>query len=188
MPTSSRTGNWEFGFGPAVLCDRVSELAFPMIASNVQRADSGEPEFAPGEIREVGGIRIAFIGITSPIVSRSMPRAFGAGLRFLDALDVLPEMVATVRDRERPDIVVVLVSHYGFAQEVTRVQQLEIAGAPAEPDSEYMVPAAGEQSVRREGEEGRTLTSVMAIDSLRAYLATHRPVEMPVGCRSLVAV
>jgi 2',3'-cyclic-nucleotide 2'-phosphodiesterase (5'-nucleotidase family) len=46
-----------------------------------------------------------------------MPRAFGAGLRFLDALDVLPETIARVRDRERPDIVV-LVSHYGFAQEV----------------------------------------------------------------------
>ena len=46
-----------------------------------------------------------------------MPQSFGAGLRFLDALDVLPELIGTLRERERPDLVV-LVSHYGVAQEV----------------------------------------------------------------------
>lgn len=117
-------GNWEFGFGPAVLRDRVGDLAFPVIAGNVRRADTGAPEFAAAEIREVGGLRVAFLGITSPIVSRTMPRAFGAGLRFLDPLDVLPELVATTRDRERPDLVV-LVSHYGFAQEVTLARQVD---------------------------------------------------------------
>lgn len=110
-------GNWEFGFGPAVLRQRVRELAFPVIASNVVRADSGELEFAATEIREVGRLRVAFIGLTSPIVSRTMPRPFGEGLRFLDALDSLPEQIATIRDRERPNVVV-LLSHYGFAQEV----------------------------------------------------------------------
>lgn len=110
-------GNWEFGFGPAVLRERVAALDFPVIASNVIRADTGEPEFAATDVREVGGVRVAFVGITSPIVGRTMPRAFGAGLRFLDALDVLPETIARVREGERPDLVV-LVSHYGFAQEV----------------------------------------------------------------------
>lgn len=110
-------GNWEFGFGPAVLRERMAELSFPMIAANVRRADTGAPEFAATEIREVGGVRVAFVGITSPIVGRTMPQAFGAGLRFLDALDVLPEVIGTLRESERPDLVV-LVSHYGFAQEV----------------------------------------------------------------------
>ena len=57
-----------------------------------------------------------------------MPRAFGAGLRFADAEDVLPETVARLRDAERPDLVV-LVSHYGFAQEVEiarRVQGIDV--------------------------------------------------------------
>lgn len=110
-------GNWEFGFGPSALRERVAELSFPVIAANVRRADTGAPEFAATHIREVGGMRVAFVGITSPIVSRTMPQAFGAGLRFLDALDVLPELIATLRETERPDLVV-LVSHYGFAQEV----------------------------------------------------------------------
>lgn len=110
-------GNWEFGFGPEVLLARVRELGFPVIACNVQRAETGALEFAATDIREVGGLRVAFVGITSPIVSRTMPRTFGAGLRFLDAMEILPEIVAAVRDRERPDLVV-LVSHLGFPQEV----------------------------------------------------------------------
>ena len=111
-------GNWEFGYGPAVLRERISEMAFPLIAANVRRADSGEREFAPWVIREAGNVRAAFIGVTSPIVSRTMPQPFGAGLRFDDALEVLPEVIADVRERERPDIVV-LLSHYGFAQDAS---------------------------------------------------------------------
>jgi sulfur-oxidizing protein SoxB len=117
-------GNWEFGFGPDVLRERVGELAFPVIASNVHRAEGGEPEFAATEIKEVGGLRIAFVGITSPIVTRTMPRPFGAGLRFDDALDVLPGVIARVRDDVRPDLVVV-ISHYGFAQEVAIARSVD---------------------------------------------------------------
>lgn len=117
-------GNWEFGFGPGVLRERVAEMDFPVIACNVERADTSEPEFAATQMREIAGVDIAFIGITSPIVSRTMPPAYGAGLRFLDAIAVLPDLVARVRERERPDVVV-LVSHYGLAQEVVIARQVE---------------------------------------------------------------
>lgn len=117
-------GNWEFGFGPEVLRTRVSEMTFPVIAANVRRAESGALEFGQSIIRDVGGVRVAFVGITSPIVTRTMPRPFGAGLRFSDALDVLPVAIAAVRDRDRPDLVVV-VSHYGFAQEVEIARRVD---------------------------------------------------------------
>ena len=117
-------GNWEFGFGPEVLRERVAQMAFPVIAANVERAVNGAAEFAPSIVRDIGGARVAFIGITSPIVTRTMPRPFGAGLRFTDALDVLPSAIAEVRDRDRPDLVVV-VSHYGFAQEVEIARRVD---------------------------------------------------------------
>lgn len=110
-------GNWEFGFGPSALRERARELAFPVIASNVLSAETGAAEFASSKVMEVGGLTVAFVGITSPVVSRTMPSSFGAGLRFADALDVLPEAIAAVRDRERPDLVV-LISHYGLPQEM----------------------------------------------------------------------
>ena len=110
-------GNWEFGYGPAVLEERIAEMAFPVVAANVTRAATGEPAFAPSVIHEAGNVRVAFIGVTSPIVATTMPQPFGAGLRFDDALEVLPALIADIRDRERPDLIV-LLSHYGFAQEV----------------------------------------------------------------------
>ncbi len=121
-------GNWEFAFGPETLQERAESFAFPVIACNVHRASDGVPEFAPSVVQELGGVRVGFIGITSPIVGRTMPRAFGAGLRFADADDVLPQAVAHLRDAERPDLVV-LLSHYGFAQEVEiarRVQGIDV--------------------------------------------------------------
>ena len=110
-------GNWEFGYGPEVLRERVAEMTFPVVAANVRRADTGELEFPPVVVREAGNVRAAFIGVTSPIVATTMPQPFGAGLRFDDALEILPAVIADLRDRERPDIVI-LLSHYGFAQEV----------------------------------------------------------------------
>jgi hypothetical protein len=40
-------GNWEFGFGPDVLRERAAEMAFPLIACNVERAATSEAEFPP---------------------------------------------------------------------------------------------------------------------------------------------
>lgn len=121
-------GNWEFAFGPETLRERGEAFSFPVIACNVHRAADGKSEFAPTVVRELGGLRVGFVGITSPIVGRTMPRAFGAGLRFADAEDSLPQAVAQLRETERPDLVV-LVSHYGFAQEVEiarRVQGIDV--------------------------------------------------------------
>lgn len=117
-------GNWEFGFGPEVLRTRRGELRFPMLACNVRRADTGEDEFARADVRDAGGVRVALVGLTSPVVTRTMPQPFGAGLRFAEAHTVLPEVIARVRDSERPDVVV-LVSHYGFAQEVAIARETE---------------------------------------------------------------
>ncbi len=40
-------GNWEWGFGPEVLRERVAEMKFPTLCCNVERADTGEKEFEP---------------------------------------------------------------------------------------------------------------------------------------------
>lgn len=117
-------GNWEFGFGPRVLRERVAEMNFPMIACNVERADSGEHEFSPSHVREIGGVRIGFVGITSPVVTRTMPKAFGAGLRFSHGLDSLPRCISKLRRQEQAELIV-LVSHMGLAQDIELVKQVQ---------------------------------------------------------------
>lgn len=117
-------GNWEFAYGPEVLRERVAEMSFPVIACNVERAETGLKEFMPSDMREVGGVRVGFVGITSPIVVQTMPEKFGAGLRFSDSVDTLPRCIEKLRREERAELIVV-VSHLGFPQEVKLVREVE---------------------------------------------------------------
>lgn len=68
-------GNHEFHYG----MDRFFELAeaadFPYISCNFRR--NGEPVFAPYIIREFDGVKIAFVGVTTPeTLTSSLPRFF----------------------------------------------------------------------------------------------------------------
>ena len=177
-------GNWEFGFGPEVLRARVQELGFPVLAANVRRAADSAPEFAPCEIREVGGLRVALIGITSPIVSRTMPQPFGAGLRFLEAADVLPEIVASLRERERPDLVV-LLSHYGFAQEVEiarRIDGIDVILGGHTHDVLAEPVAVGGTLITQSGAHGSYLTRLdLEVANRRVCGVTHRLIPVDDG-------
>lgn len=117
-------GNWEWGFGPQVLRERIAEMDFPVIACNVQRADSGEREFAPSYVKEIGGVRVGFIGITSPIVTQTMARPMGLGLRFNEPSNSLPRCIAKLRREAGVDLIVV-VSHFGFPQDVKLAKEVE---------------------------------------------------------------
>lgn len=116
-------GNWEYGFGPQALRARMAELAFPVIACNLRDAVNGERLFPPYKIIEMSGIRIGFVGLTSPIVPGMSP-AFAAGLRFPAAQTTLPRCVEKLRRDEAVDLVV-LVSHLGYAQDVALARQLD---------------------------------------------------------------
>ena len=170
-------GNWEFAYGPAVLRDRVRELRFPVIACNVTQADTGRQEFLAVHVRDIGDARIAFIGITSPIVSRTMPRPFGAGLRFRDALDVLPPVIADVRARDKPDAVV-LLSHYGFAQEVAiarRVDGIDVILGGHTHDVLAEAVVVGRTIITQSGAHGSYLTRLdLEITNGRVSDVRHR--------------
>jgi 2',3'-cyclic-nucleotide 2'-phosphodiesterase (5'-nucleotidase family) len=115
-------GNWEYGFGPEVLRRRAGELRFPLLAANVEHADSAEPLFPSTLLREVAGLSVGLVGLTSSIVDR-MPRKFGAGLRFSDGRAGLRESIDRLR-REGAAIVVAL-SHLGLPQEVQLLREID---------------------------------------------------------------
>ncbi len=115
-------GNWEYGFGPDALRARMSELHATVLACNVDDARDGSALFAPWTVRETAGVRVGFVGVTSPIVPGMSPR-FAAGLRFPDVRDRVPRAVARLREQEHVDVVV-LVSHLGFAQDAALVREI----------------------------------------------------------------
>jgi len=117
-------GNWEFGFGAEVLRQRVAALTFPVLACNVEDATTAELEFDATLVKETGGVRVGFIGLTSPIVGQTMPPSFGLGLRFTDPVDAVAPHVRRLRHDERVDLVV-LVSHFGFPQDVQLAREVD---------------------------------------------------------------
>ena len=54
-------GNHEFDFGLEVLKERISEARFPVLGANVEGFDS----LRPYVIKEVGGVRVAILGIVT---------------------------------------------------------------------------------------------------------------------------
>lgn len=117
-------GNWEWGFGPEVLRERVAQMKFPVLCCNVESADTGEKEFEPCQVREIGGVRVGFAGVTSPIVTQTMPRPMGLGLRFIEPIDALPKVIFQLRHEMNAELIVV-VSHVGFPQEVKLAKEVE---------------------------------------------------------------
>ena len=178
-------GNWEFAFGPAVLRDRINGMSFPVIASNVFRADTGGLEFAAPLVRDAGGWKVALIGITSPVVTRTMPQPFGAGLRFRDVLDILPGVIASVRDAEQPDVTT-LVSHYGFAQDVAiarAVDGIDVILSGHTHDVLAIPAVVGRTIITQSGAHGSYLTRLdleLAYGRICGFRHTLMPVKAEV--------
>ena len=100
-------GNHEFDFGPWVARERMRESRFTWVSSNVLDPRTGLPfgEAAAFVLRDVEGLRVAFIGLTTPATPRLSRGA--QGLRFLDPVLAAKEVVARAR-RAKADIVVAL--------------------------------------------------------------------------------
>lgn len=119
-------GNWDFTYG----IDRFVETfvgvrgrrplaPWPTIASNLYYATpaavmgspyahlTGERVLPAFIVREVGGVRVAIIGITTTRGLRGMGTAQTRGLAFSPGEAELAHLVTRVRGRERADVVVV---------------------------------------------------------------------------------
>jgi 2',3'-cyclic-nucleotide 2'-phosphodiesterase (5'-nucleotidase family) len=121
--TAMTPGNWEYGFGPAVLWQRAAEMEFPLLACNLQNAEDGEHVLPPYAVQEVGGLRVGLVGITSPIIPEMSPD-YARNLRFPDVRAHLPNCIHKLRTDEEVDLVVAL-SHLGFPQDVALAGEVD---------------------------------------------------------------
>jgi 5'-nucleotidase/UDP-sugar diphosphatase len=59
-------GNHEFDFGPDIFRERMAEVQFPVVSSNIREADGSQPANTIDEkIVEIDGIKIGFYGLTT---------------------------------------------------------------------------------------------------------------------------
>jgi 2',3'-cyclic-nucleotide 2'-phosphodiesterase (5'-nucleotidase family) len=119
-------GNWDYVYGIdhfvatfAGFGGRRPLAPWPTIASNLYYATpdagmrspyvdvTGERVLPPFLVRDVGGVRVGIIGITTTRGPRALGRESTRGLTFTPGDGELTTLVARLRDRERVDLVVV---------------------------------------------------------------------------------
>jgi 2',3'-cyclic-nucleotide 2'-phosphodiesterase (5'-nucleotidase family) len=107
-------GNHEFDFGDEVLRARMSESKFPWLATNVTQADG--KIFHNGvatAIRDYGGIKVGFFGITTP--ETSVLASPGKETRFAGHVETAERSVKALRDQGAE--VIVALTHLNIAED-----------------------------------------------------------------------
>jgi len=100
-------GNHEFDFGQDALKKRISEATFPVLAANIY----GMEALKPYAIKEVGGVRVGFLGVVAEDTPVLTHPGNVTGLRFDPVRETVEKYLPEVRAKS--DIVVVL-SHIGY--------------------------------------------------------------------------
>ncbi len=143
-------GNHEFDWGQETLGARTGEANYPYVTANIVKNDTGncttagwtKPDFAdaPYQIKDVAGIKVGFIGVTTQEVPAITIAAATAGLCFKDPAESIVHYYDQMK-AEGANVIVVM-SHLGFNDggygygipiygDKTLAQRLISAGKPA---------------------------------------------------------
>ena len=90
--------------------------SFDVLGANVIDRVTGEPAFPTAVIREVGGVNIAFIGVTLESTGQIVYSPFVEGLRFEDEADTVNALIPSLR--EQGATVFVVLVHEGMSSEL----------------------------------------------------------------------
>lgn len=117
-------GNHEYDFGLDLLREAEKQAKFPFLSANTVDA-KGRRAFPGHVLVTVAGVRVAFVGLTTPATASLVePRNLG-GLRFEDPVAAARTLVPRLRTQEKADLVVALV-HAGLGQ---------VDGGPGDEDA-----------------------------------------------------
>lgn len=114
---SMTPGNHEYNFGLGVLEKARGEAAFPWLSANTYRVGTDEPSFTPYLVKEVSGVRVGILGLTTPAIPNWENPENYAGLEFRPLVSEAKKWVAILRERERVDAVVAAV-HCGVEEDL----------------------------------------------------------------------
>jgi len=110
-------GNRDFAWPAANFYKVTGELTFPKVCSNLRDATTGQYVFPRYLIKQVGGLKIAILGLTSTAGGGQGFVLDGGNIPGSFAIeDEISQLAADIRAQENPDLVVVL-SHMGFYQD-----------------------------------------------------------------------
>jgi 2',3'-cyclic-nucleotide 2'-phosphodiesterase/3'-nucleotidase len=110
-------GNHEYNFGLKVLEKARAEANFPWLSANTYDIAKQQPHYKPYIVKEVAGVRIGILGLTTPGVPNWDNPPNYAGLEFHEPVSEARKWVPVLRDKERADIVVIAM-HMGLGEDL----------------------------------------------------------------------
>jgi 2',3'-cyclic-nucleotide 2'-phosphodiesterase / 3'-nucleotidase len=110
-------GNHEYNFGLKVLEKARSEAKFPWLSANTYETAGGKTHYEPYLIKEVQGVRVGILGLTTPGIPNWENKPNYEGLEFHETVSEAKKWVPILRDKEKVDIVVIAM-HMGIEEEL----------------------------------------------------------------------
>jgi len=114
---SMTVGNHEYNFGLKVLEKARSEAKFPWLSANTYDTGKGTTHYQPYIVKEVQGVRIGVLGLTTPGIPYWENKPNYEGLEFRETISEAKRWVPVLRDQEKVDVVVIAM-HMGIEEDL----------------------------------------------------------------------
>jgi 2',3'-cyclic-nucleotide 2'-phosphodiesterase/3'-nucleotidase len=117
---SMTVGNHEYNFGLKVLEKARSEAKFPWLSANTYNTQvKGDPSnyHTPYIIKEVNGVRVGILGLTTPGIPNWENGPNYAGLEFKETVSEARKWVPVLRDMGKVDLVAITM-HMGIEEDL----------------------------------------------------------------------
>src|SRR5215204_98878 len=110
-------GNHEYNFGLKVLEKARKEAQFPWLSANTYDTATKQPHYKPYIVKEVAGVRIGILGLTTPGVPNWDNPPNYAGLEFHEPVSEARKWVPILREQEKAGVVVITM-HMGLGEDL----------------------------------------------------------------------
>jgi 2',3'-cyclic-nucleotide 2'-phosphodiesterase/3'-nucleotidase len=127
---SMAVGNHDYNFGLKVHEKARSEAKFPWLSANTYNTGTDQTHHAPYIVKEVNGVRVGVLGLTTPGIPNWENVENYAGLEFHETVSEAKKWVPVLRDVEKVDVVVITM-HMGIEEDL-RTGKLNPAQVPNE--------------------------------------------------------
>ena len=110
-------GNHEYNFGLKVLEKARQEAKFPWLSANTYETKTGKTHYEPYLVREIAGVKIGILGLTTPGIPNWDNPPNYAGLEFHNPILEAKKWVRVLRVKEKVDVVVIAM-HMGLGADL----------------------------------------------------------------------
>ncbi|MBA2340393.1 MAG: 5'-nucleotidase C-terminal domain-containing protein [Pyrinomonadaceae bacterium] len=110
-------GNHEYNFGLPVLNKARGEANFAWLSANTYKTGTNETVFTPYIVKELNGVRVGVLGLTTPGIPAWENKENYAGLEFRETVSEARKWVGVLREKEKVDLVVIAM-HMGLERDL----------------------------------------------------------------------